>query len=469
MSTWSARRKATYLSIFFGIIFLLIIVPAFFIFYRQPTCYDGKMNGDEKGVDCGGSCQLLCSADSVEPGIVWSRAFKVKDGVYSAVAYVENRNISSEAEAAYVFRFYDNNNALITTREGKTFIPKNRTLAVFESDIQTAERMPYRVSFEFVGDIVWKRSFAQEAQINVTNTSITGEDTRPRIDATIQNQSLETIPSVEAVAIVYDSDENAIAASRTFVENLTKDQAVPVTFTWPIPFQTREEICRVSGNGVVGNVQESLGVMIAIDRSGSMTALSQNPPQPLTDVKNAALAFVDQLKGSDEIGLVSFATSASAPIDAALSQNYQRVKDSIQRISILPSGTQYTNLGDGIEKAAQELLSPAKGALTNKVLIVLTDGEATRPEKPLEPSYPSVYAREKAEAAKKSGIELYIIGLGNEVNKTFLESIATTPSHYFAAPSAGDLSTIYNQIAVRICKIGPSVIEIIPKVIPRNL
>ncbi len=456
------------MSIVLGVIFIVIVVPLFFTLYDRPTCYDGKKNGDEKGVDCGGSCQLLCESEAIAPNVLWSRAFKVTDGVYNAVAYLENRNINSEATASYVFDFYDKDNALIFSREGNIFIPKNKVFAVFEPDILVKEKIPYRVSFSFKGNLMWKKNLSESPDIAVVSKSLVGENTKPRVDAEIKNQSLGPVPKIEVVAIVYDDKENAIASSRTFIDALDKDQSQVVTFTWPTPFETREEVCRVPGSGVVGDRPQSLGVMIAIDRSGSMTALGKNPPQPLTDVKNAAVSFVNELRGTDEIGLVSFATEASEPIDMPLTGNYEALKGAISKISILPQGTQYTNIGDGILKAAKELLSPTKTNLTNHALILLTDGVATHPEKAGESDYPLVYAFEKAKEAKESGIEIYIIGLGSEVNKEFLETVATTPEHYFSAAASKDLKDIYEKIAVKICKIGPAVIEIIPRVIPAN-
>ena len=47
------------------------------------------------------------------------------------------------------------------------------------------------------------------------------------------------------VAIIYDAEDNAIAASRTVVENLAAQSSSSVTFTWPTPFPSpavRKEI-----------------------------------------------------------------------------------------------------------------------------------------------------------------------------------------------------------------------------------
>lgn len=466
MAAWSTRRKVTYLSIVFAVVFVFIILPIFAVFYQKPTCYDGKKNGDETGVDCGGSCQVLCSFEALDPIVLWSRAFKVSTGIYSAVAYIENPNINSESFATYIFKLYDENNVLITSKENRTFIPKNKVFAVFEPNLETQSKVPVRVTFEFKEKPFWVKNLKPVPDLIVGNKTLSGIDTSPRLDAIIENKSINPVERVEAVAIIFDDKENAIAASRTFVDRLEKDGTAPITFTWPLPFQTKEEICRVPGNEIVGERPESLGVMLAIDRSGSMASDGKNPPQPLTDVKNAAISFVDELQGTDQVGVVSFATEASNPVDSVLSRNYPDVKTAINNIGIKQNGTQYTNLGDGIEKAASQLLAPIHNLLTNKIIILLTDGIATMPEKAGENDYPSIFAKEKAEAAKKNNVELYIIGLGSEVNREYLEGVASSPKHYFAAATSKELKDIYKEIAVRFCKTGPSVIEVILRIIP---
>jgi Mg-chelatase subunit ChlD len=466
MASWSTRRKASYLSIVFGAIFLLVVVPVFFLFYQKPTCFDGKKNGDESGVDCGGKCQLLCSFEALDTVVLWSRAFKVTDGVYSAVAYIENPNINSEATVGYIFKFYDSNNVLITTREGNVFIPKNKQFAVFEPNILT-HNAPARVTFDFTKKPVWKRDLTPDPEVAVSHKTLVNSETRPRIDAVIENHALSPVSNIEVVAIVYDGNENAIGASRTFVDRIDEESTSGVTFTWPTPFQTKEQICRVKSDDIVGERPESLGVMLAIDRSGSMTSDGKNPPEPLTTVKNAADIFVSKLRNTDVAGVVSFATTATDPVDSSLTSNYDNLKSSIDNISILSNGTQYTNLGDGIDKAMTELTSASHKDLTSRVLVLLTDGIATKPEKAGEKDYPSTFAQTEASEAKKLGIELYIIGLGKDVNADFLEKLATAPDHYFAAASSDELENIYKQIAVKICKNGPSVVEIIPRVIPQ--
>ena len=45
--------------------------------------------------------------------------------------------------------------------------------------------------------------------------------------------------------------------------------------------------------------------MLLLDRSGSMASLGFNPPQPLSDAKEAAVSFIKQLGSSDRVGIIS--------------------------------------------------------------------------------------------------------------------------------------------------------------------
>lgn len=472
MISWSTKRKVTYASVIVAAFLIVVFIPAVIFLYQKPTCADGRQNGDETGIDCGGSCSILCSFEAIDPIIVWSRAFKVTPDIYSAIAYIQNPNLNSQAVVSYRFSLYDKNNSLITTRENRAFIPKYKVFAVFEPNINTKGRVPNRVSFEFTSKPSWTRNMVPNPDLLVSEKVLSNEDTKPRLDARIENKSSRPQSHIETVAIVYDDKENAIGASRTVIDKLDVGETADAIFTWPAPFLPKEVMCQSENTDVVSNGEhvssQGLGVVLAIDRSGSMQSDGKRPPQPLTDVKNAAIAFINQLTGTDKVGVISFAGTATSPPDAPLTATYEDAKTAIQRIAIDPNGTQYTNLGDAIEKAAISLLSPG-AQLGRRVAVLLTDGVATQPEKTGDPNYPSTYALAKAVEAKKAGVELYVIGLGSGVNKELLAQLASVPSQYFSAASTKELGNIYKNIAIQICQKQVAVIEVIPRVIPETI
>lgn len=452
MSSWSAKRKLVYAIMFFSFVIIVVGVPTFFLWYQKPTCFDGKKNGDEIGLDCGGSCRLLCSFEAIEPDVLWSRSFKVAPGLYSATAYIQNHNFTSEAvNAPYVFKIYDKTNTLIATRVGQAYIPKNKIFAIFEPTIQVGDKVPYRTTFEFTSNLTWVKDDSAPPDLVVREKSLSREDALPRIDANIQNNSLIPFSNIEVIALVYDGKDNAIGASRTYVDYLEKDESTNVVFTWPAPFDTQTSVCKTPAD-----------VVMVIDRSGSMASDGENPPQPLTDVKNAAVLFVNQLGTSDKVALVSYAATSSSPIDSELTSDFKKVKDSILSIKIGTDVLQQTNIGDGLQKALLELGSERYDNVARKIIIMLTDGVPTRPLKAGDEKYPETYASKISDEAKASGIQLYTVGLGTNVNQEYLKGLASTPDHYFAVASSKNLGAIYKQIATSICKDTPTSIEIIP-------
>ena len=247
-SQWAAKRKLFYGMTTFVLLALVVGVPLFLFLRKAPTCNDGVKNQNEKGIDCGGVCTRLCASDIVNPIVLWQRAFMVTPGVYNVVAYIQNPNVLAKVDkVGYVFRLYDSENVLIGERSGTTFIPANQTFTVFEAGIRAGARAPARTSFVFTDTLTWSQNDAsyKPPLLLTENISLTNESVSPRIDAVIQNKSLQPVANLEATAIVYDADDNAMAASRTIVQNLASGGIAPVIFTWPSAFSStavRKEI-----------------------------------------------------------------------------------------------------------------------------------------------------------------------------------------------------------------------------------
>jgi hypothetical protein len=238
LTTWALKRQLFAIIVLILVLFVfgfLIIYPNF---NKPPTCFDLKQNGTETGVDCGGSCAKACLAESVS--VLWARAFKVVPGRYNAVAYIANHNKNAAVEKInYKFRFADAKNLYIGKREGSTFIPPAGNFAVFEPGIDIGNSIPVYVTFEFTEEPVWlqvSQDKIDQLKVLVSNIQLTGEDTLPRLSATLKNTSLFTIPDVNVVAILYDAGGNAVSTSRTYISQLGPLETNGVNFTWPEPF-----------------------------------------------------------------------------------------------------------------------------------------------------------------------------------------------------------------------------------------
>ncbi len=237
--TWGLKRQIFYiivLILFIGLSGFLIISPSL---NKPPSCVDGKQNGDEIGVDCGGSCLNACISQTDTLSVLWARAFRVVSGRYNAVAYISNHNKNiAIRKINYRFRFADANNVFIGKREGSTFVPPGGNFAVFEPAIDIGNSVPVYVTFEFTETPVWlqvSQEKIDQVKVLVSNIQLENETTSPHLSATVKNSSLFTIPNIGVVAILYDASGNAISVSRTFLDQLAPLQNSDINFTWPEP------------------------------------------------------------------------------------------------------------------------------------------------------------------------------------------------------------------------------------------
>ena len=468
MDQWASRRKNLYL---LGIVVVLTTV-SFFIFwkfwYRAPTCFDNLKNGDEVGVDCGGSCTLICSVSTVRPIVRWDpRFFEISPGVWSVLIYIENPNTNAVATYfPYKFVLFDENNNILATRDGATILPLHKTVGIFEGGILIDDGLkPRRALFEFGDNIVWQKVQDTDVDLVVTHSPLLRLDTMPRIEAKVKNDGFEDVQNIELVAAVFDGSDNVIAASRTFVEKLNRNEIADVFFTWPRPFELGTKVC-----------ENPVDVMLLLDRSGSMSSLGSNPPQPLTDAKGAASSFIKSMTTRDKVGVSSFATTVKNPIDFNLTNDFDAILTAVDSIQIDSNGTQYTNIYEALYSGWQELVSPRSIEGSSKVAILLTDGMATAPINPKgggkeadDIKYAETLASEVAINAKRDGVVIYTIGLGSGVNEAFLKQIASEAGKYYFAPGADNLESIYKNISSEVCQELPARVEITYKVFGQSL
>lgn len=453
MGSWSTKRRLIYGLSFVSFLAIVSLSLFYNIYYQKPTCSDGRQNGDEIGIDCGGSCQSLCTSQALNPIVLWAKAFNISGDAYTVSAYVENPNInSSNPRATYEFKVYDNRNKLIGTQEGETFIPRNKKFVIFEPGLVFKNSVPKRVEFEFLSFGTWQKDTVSDPNFDVSYSPLIATSTRPRIEGSISNYSLVPVEKVELVGLVSDGNQNVVATSRTYIDRLPPNATESFVFTWPKPFDLGVEAC-----------ENPTDVALVIDKSTSMRSESIDPPEPFTTVKSVAKDFVASLSVDDRVSVVSFGTLPIKQND--LTSNLDLATESIDALT-LSSTTEQTNIGGGLELALNELTKDGARPESKKVIILLTDGVATEPKNPGQPTYPSIFAESVSQIALAKGITVYTIGLGSGIDSALLKKIASKDSHYFFAPNKSTLSGIYADIGEALCKKKPNTIQVIYRILP---
>lgn len=237
MASWSTRRKYGYFTALVIVLVLFIGVPLFFLFYKEPTCSDGKMNGSERGIDCGGKCARLCPADFSANKILWSYSMKIVPGVYNALAYIQNPNQGAEIKSLpYLFKLYDAEGVLITQKAGSVYVPAGQKFVAFEGGLRTGERIPVKTTFEFTDVPAWRVGKAFTA-LHTLNVDLS-QGTSPKADIKVKNDAVDrSFANIDTYVVLYDKDDNRVSFSKTVIEQIGPGESQTLYFTWPEAFE----------------------------------------------------------------------------------------------------------------------------------------------------------------------------------------------------------------------------------------
>lgn len=236
--SWASRRRTAYTV---GVIIFFAVVIggplAYWYLSVPPTCSDGIQNQRETSIDKGGPCSVLDESSLQQYALLWARSFRVRDGSYNAVAYIQNPNKEAGVRSArYRFGLYDAKNILIAEREGTMYIMPGATTPVIEARIDVGNRIVAHTYFEFTEPFTWERMKNNATAISVSNKDISDVTGAPRLSALAQNNAVVAQQDVAFVAVVFDPAGNAFAASATSLQRLDAGETAAVTFTWPDPF-----------------------------------------------------------------------------------------------------------------------------------------------------------------------------------------------------------------------------------------
>jgi Ca-activated chloride channel family protein len=159
----------------------------------------------------------------------------------------------------------------------------------------------------------------------------------------------------------------------------------------------------------LGTGQSSMGkgmpfnLCLLLDRSGSMDG------KKIENLKEAVKRVVDSLGEKDRISVVIFDDEVEALLTNQSPSNKAEIKNKID--SIIPRGG--TQISDAMKKGIEEIKKGASPNMVSRILL-LTDGQTWDDEPKCE---------ELSIEAKKAGISITAVGLGDEWNENLLISI----------------------------------------------
>jgi hypothetical protein len=183
-------------------------------------------------------------------------------------------------------------------------------------------------------------------------------------------------------------------------------------------------------------------VMMVFDRSGSMSMDAGTGRTKIVEARDAASLFVQLIRAGqgDQIGMVSFSTTASSPVDFALTPVTAGAKNTLIGSApfsggivgaIAPIGN--TTIGGGLEAGVGQFPPPGPG-VNRRTVFLMTDGLQNTPPM-IADADPFL-----------TGSDLSVVGFGSEsnLNGALLDQLAQEHNGlYTRAGSALDLKKFF--------------------------
>lgn len=220
---------------------------------------------------------------------------------------------------------------------------------------------------------------------------------------------------------------------------------IPVPELGVSSFEAFEDGKQVSIGSATPVVSEEVPISIAavIDVSGSMQG------QPLEDAKQAAIAFADKLGPQDWAAIIAFGEQVDLDepfpqIDPAKEIDFTTDRNALKALIEgldVPDVHARTPLYDAIYKAVRMTAQRPAG---NRAVMVFTDGSERTPQEAAS----MLGSEAPVSEATRHGIPVFTIGLGEEIDETYLTNVATvTGGTYQRAPDSAALTQLFANVS----------------------
>ena len=228
---WSTTRQLLFALGAIAIVGAVVVGTYFFFFFTPASCFDGALNQDETGIDCGGSCSQLCTQPNIST--LWSRSVRVAPGVYHAAGLIKNPDTSAQGTVSYTVSLFDADNILVATRAGEIELLPGDLAPLFEANIVTGERIPAR-TFIDIGTGAFERKERAAPSVRILSFELNEE--LLTVTTVIENQTAISVTDIEITAFLFNDAELLINASQTRIDRLDARERKEVVFTWQEPF-----------------------------------------------------------------------------------------------------------------------------------------------------------------------------------------------------------------------------------------
>jgi len=228
VESFGIKSKRIVISVIYVVIFLLLVSMVAYKLKPKPTCFDGKLNQNEQGVDCGGVCAKQCEVVAEENLQVSETGFVASGiaGKYDLYGQVYNPNpFFGSNEFIYKFTIKDASGKIIVEKQGVSYILPGERKYLIEGNVELADVLG--TAELSLSDIKWVQFTAGDYQkpelkiVNKVYSEITSGVNFSEATGLLKNESQFDFASIK-VQIILRSLEGKIIALNSTQMNVVK-------------------------------------------------------------------------------------------------------------------------------------------------------------------------------------------------------------------------------------------------------
>ena len=206
------------------IIFLIFVLFSFLIYLkiRGPviaSCFDGKKNQGEEGIDCGGPCPP-CEVKTLQPLKIYPTQFLTYENSIDIIGLIENPNPNlALKKLRYYFEIYDVDDILrATTTIKETKLEPETKKYLLEINYLKPEFVIGSIKLKIFEPLAedWIKKEKTKIPVSYYNEKIVQEDNKWKIKLTLFNQSYLT-QNLEVIGLVYNQNNSLVGIGKTFI------------------------------------------------------------------------------------------------------------------------------------------------------------------------------------------------------------------------------------------------------------
>ena len=242
MLTLTRDTKRLTIITIYCLLFLVIGVGLYLVFKPKPTCFDGKQNQNERGIDCGGICTMVCMEKIVGNDLlVREITFVPGDrGRYDVVARIFNPNNDiGAASFRYALFLRDESGKELVRVTGENFILPQETKTLLALNLEP-QQVPAKAVIE-LSDFDWKRlrEYRAKPELNIYSKRYIGKPDPAVFGAvigTLVNESVYDFRKIQIKVVLRDAAGLPLAANQSDMQTVNVGREQDIRIVFPQPF-----------------------------------------------------------------------------------------------------------------------------------------------------------------------------------------------------------------------------------------